>query len=152
MTTLDLVVVQPLDTIEMWSGSLIDIPDGWQLCDGTNGTPNLIDKFVIGAPDATDPGDEGGEKEHTLSVAEMPNHSHGTFSTGGGFHWHNVSSIVFKARIAPDDNNMSPGSAGQSPYPGWNPLAGLWSIGVTGGSPHENRPPYFELAYIMRLS
>ena len=38
----------PSGTIVLWSGDSNNIPEGWQLCDGTNGTPNLIDKFVIG--------------------------------------------------------------------------------------------------------
>lgn len=35
----------------LWSGAIVDIPAGWQLCDGTNGTPDLRDKFIIGAGD-----------------------------------------------------------------------------------------------------
>lgn len=37
--------------IVLWSGAIVDIPAGWALCDGNNGTPNLQDKFVIGAGD-----------------------------------------------------------------------------------------------------
>lgn len=35
--------------ILMWSGSIASVPDGWQFCDGTNGTPDLRDRFVAGA-------------------------------------------------------------------------------------------------------
>lgn len=35
----------------LWEGAIVDIPAGWQLCDGTNGTPDLRNKFVIGAGD-----------------------------------------------------------------------------------------------------
>ena len=48
MTDADLVVVPPLSSIQAWSGLLVDVPDGWQLCDGTNGTPDLRGRFIVG--------------------------------------------------------------------------------------------------------
>ena len=52
----------PTGGIIMWSGSIISIPSGWLLCDGTLGTPNLVDKFIRGASDAEgkEPGFLGG--------------------------------------------------------------------------------------------
>lgn len=41
----------------LWSGAVVDIPEGWHLCDGTEDTPDLRNKFVIGAGDAYIPGD-----------------------------------------------------------------------------------------------
>lgn len=41
----------------LWSGAVVDIPAGWALCDGNNGTPNLTDKFVIGAGSTYSPDD-----------------------------------------------------------------------------------------------
>lgn len=46
--------------IVLWSGAIVDIPAGWALCDGNNGTPNLVDKFIIGAGSTYNPGDAGG--------------------------------------------------------------------------------------------
>ena len=58
-------VLQSLQgTIVIWSGSIVDIPDGWQLCDGTNGTPDLDDKFVRGAGDLRPVGATGGFITH----------------------------------------------------------------------------------------
>ena len=54
-TSTDLVSPQfvhsilPYGSITMWYGSVATIPVGWALCDGTNGTPNLVDRFVVGA-------------------------------------------------------------------------------------------------------
>lgn len=51
----------PTGLIAMWHGLLANVPDGWVLCDGNNGTPNLLDRFVQGvATDSTDPGSTGG--------------------------------------------------------------------------------------------
>ena len=151
MVDADLVVVQPLNSIQMWSGLLADIPLGWQLCDGTNGTPNLIAKFLIGSTVGIDPGVEGGEDDVVLSISEMPSHTHSTFATGGGAHGH--TPVSNQLRRAPIANNR----AGSAPQGGFvsglmNTVNGGWTIGTTGGSSHENKPPFFELAYIMRLS
>lgn len=50
--------------IQLWSGAVVDIPSGWQLCDGTNGTPDLRDKFIVGAGSTYAPNDSGGETSH----------------------------------------------------------------------------------------
>lgn len=52
----------------LWSGGLLDIPTGWVLCDGNNGTPNLTDKFVVGAGDNYAVGDAGGVSSHKHAV------------------------------------------------------------------------------------
>jgi len=61
--------------IMLWSGAVVDIPWGWHLCDGTFGTPDLRDNFVIGAGNTYNPDDTGGAATH--------NH---TFTTDGHFH------------------------------------------------------------------
>ena len=53
----------------MWSGSAETIPTGWALCDGTNGTPNLTDRFGLGAGKTYQPGATGGTATATPSVA-----------------------------------------------------------------------------------
>ena len=49
----------PVGGIIMWSGSVASIPSGWVLCDGTNSTPNLSDKFVVAAGSTYAVGDTG---------------------------------------------------------------------------------------------
>ena len=61
--------VVPTGFIGMWSGSASTIPTGWALCDGTNGTPNLTDRFILGAGKAYQPGATGGTATATPSVA-----------------------------------------------------------------------------------
>jgi hypothetical protein len=55
----------PAGLIAMWHGLLVNIPTGWNLCDGTNGTPDLRSKFVKGAAAAANPGATGGSATHT---------------------------------------------------------------------------------------
>ena len=60
--------------IVIWSGAIVDIPTGWALCDGNNETPDLRDRFVIGAGGSYNPGDvvqtnlETGSKEFFYSL------------------------------------------------------------------------------------
>lgn len=81
----------PSGLICMWSGAVVAIPTGWNLCDGTNGTPDLRGKFILGAGGDYGPGDAGGEATHVLTEAEMPSHSHDVTVTGGS-HGHTGSS------------------------------------------------------------
>jgi prepilin-type N-terminal cleavage/methylation domain-containing protein len=95
--------VLPQGTIVMWSGSIASIPSGWLLCDGTNGTPDLRDKFIVGARQdlggiartnltgaLTQSGGSfvlsGITGSHQLTIAEMPRHLHSlTVYSGYGY-------------------------------------------------------------------
>ena len=55
----------PIGGIINWSGAIVDIPDNWQLCDGTGGTPDLRNEFVVGAGDTYAVDDTGGASVHT---------------------------------------------------------------------------------------
>lgn len=61
--------------IVMWSGSIVSIPSGWVLCDGTNGTPDLRDRFIVGAGGTYSPGQTGGAITHTHQFT-LPDHYH----------------------------------------------------------------------------
>ena len=68
----------PAGLIAIWSGPSLTIPEGWVLCDGNNGTPDLRDKFVIGAQ-ALNVGFQGGATTHQHAEA---------LTTEGGAHTH----------------------------------------------------------------
>ena len=61
--------LMPSRGIIMWSGTAADIPAGWALCDGTGGTPDLTDRFILGAGKTYQPGANGGAATATPSVA-----------------------------------------------------------------------------------
>ena len=107
--------------IMLWYGEIVDIPSGWAHCDGNNGTPNLIAKFVVGAdvgPFA--PGVTGGASSHTHDF------------TGDG-HWHTLE-------IAP--RLQQPGQRGYA-------TDTIPAVGTTDSVNHM--PPYHALCYIMKL-
>lgn len=83
----------PAGVIVMWSGSVAAVPSGWLICDGTNSTPDLRNRFIVGAGDTYAVAATGGANTVALSSGEMPSHTH-TFSgtTGAaGSHSHGVS-------------------------------------------------------------
>lgn len=75
--------------IAIWSGAVVDIPTGWHLCDGDEGTIDLRDQFVVGAGDTYNPDDTGGALTHFHS-ASIPAHVHSLdggddIAVGAGF-------------------------------------------------------------------
>ncbi len=137
----------PIGSIIMWSGILSNIPSGWRLCDGTLGTIDLIALFTRGSPPATEPLTELGEDQHNLTAAEMPPHTHDSSGLG-----HRHRQHVNDTDPSLGGSTGFAGNTGGAPYDFQNE-GGAGNIGFTGsGSQHENRPPYFELAYIQRLN
>ena len=68
--------------IMLWAGAILDIPTGFALCDGNNGTPDLTDRFIVGAGDSFNPDDMGGSVNHTHTFTG-DGHSH-TVPIGAG--------------------------------------------------------------------
>tara|TARA_B100001989_G_scaffold247877_1_gene220689 strand:- start:66 stop:980 length:915 start_codon:yes stop_codon:yes gene_type:complete len=115
--------------IILWYGNTGNIPTGFVLCDGNNSTPDLRDRFIVGAGSAYSPGDTGGANSVTLTVNQIPAHTH----------------TYIDQYVA--INN------GYRPWPASNNDCGARNVdsGSTGGGQsHENRPPYYALCYIMK--
>jgi microcystin-dependent protein len=87
--------VLPFGIIVMWGGPIGNIPAGWQLCNGTNGTPDLRNRFVIGAGNSYGVGATGGATSVALSNGNLPAHSHSASSTfiGNALPTHNHSAV-----------------------------------------------------------
>lgn len=73
--------------IIMWAGTIAAIPAKWKICDGTNGTPDLRGRMVIGAGGAYAVGNVGGSSSAGITIANMPAHNHGVTDPG---HAHGV--------------------------------------------------------------
>ena len=84
----------PTGGIIMWSGAIVNIPTGWALCNGLNGTPDLRNRFVLGAGSTYTEFDTGGAESVTLSVSNLPSHDHGNgnlATSKEGKHSHNIT-------------------------------------------------------------
>lgn len=146
----------PRGAIIMWSGGAA--PAGWALCNGQNGTPDLRGRFVLGAgpgPGLSNRnlGDQGGVERHVLSVNEMPSHAHGVADPGHAHAWSGS-----RQQAGTDDNNntseFSKGDRGAADTVVKGTDVRFTGIGIQaagGNAAHENMPPYFVLAYIMKL-
>ena len=144
----------PSGGIIMWSGAVAAIPGGWFLCDGNNGTPNLQDRFIVGAGSTYSPDATGGS-----ATAALPSHTHGvsgTTATGSANHTHAATSGSFSitggATFAYGGAGASLGTSGAT---GASGAAHTHTFSVTsaaaGVTPTNlNLPPYYALAYIMK--
>lgn len=76
----------PSGGIVMWNGTTTNIPSGWALCDGSNGTPDLRDRFIVGAGRNYSVNSIGGADSVSLTESQMPSHSHSMGSAGDHSH------------------------------------------------------------------
>jgi len=78
----ELTTLIPSGVILLWSGSVASIPSGWVLCNGSNSTPDLRDRFVVGAGSTYAVGATGGANTVTLDATMIPSHTHTITATG----------------------------------------------------------------------
>lgn len=139
----------PSGGIILWSGSTGSVPSGWYLCDGTNGTPDLRNSFIVGAGNTYAVGATGGTADaivvshtHTAtSVVTDPGHVH-TLNPA-------YQSAVNSGQTGRNDgsqNNLV--SATQSATTGITVATTNASAGTSGTN--QNLPPYYALAYIQK--
>ena len=123
--------ILPKGIIVAWHGTQSTVPFGWVLCNGANGTPDLRSRFIVGTGGGglTDYGwgNTGGLESVTLTIDQMPGHTHGM----------------------PGDYGVN--SSGSSRVTDFNGSSRRAETRATGGNQaHENRPPYYALAWIMK--
>ena len=138
----------PTGTIVIWSGAIGSVPTGFTLCDGTNGTPDLRNSFVIGAGNSYTVGQTGGSKDsivpshtHTAVVTD-PGHSHTTFDYVG------TSGVGAGLQVADSTFTEQPSSRIGTNVTGVNISVTNASTGVS--PTNANLPPYYALAFIMK--
>ena len=123
--------IVPSGGIIMWSGAANAIPTGYALCDGNNNTPDLRNRFVVGAGSGSNysVNDTGGADSVTLTVNQIPAHTH-----------------TYIDQYVAIDNGYRPWPANNNDCAARDVNSG--SAG--GGQSHENRPPYYALCFIMK--
>ena len=133
----------PSGLITLWSGSLGSIPAGWVLCNGSNGTPDLRDRFVVAAGSSYAVGATGGSAN-----AIVVSHTHTATSTDAG-HTHSYQQPAGAPNNAagsiPNDITQTASTTGTG-YA--NITTTIASAGTSGTN--ANLPPYYALAYIMK--
>lgn len=144
----------PSGAIIMWSGSSTNIPSGWALCNGQNGTPNLIGRFVLGADNTTQteasesgpsdqypPHETGGEATVKLTILQLPAHDHIERVGDNG----QIKDAAYLSRTSSSSYRRLESTTIGMP-------TSVLTTGATGGNEsHNNMPPYYTLCYIMKL-
>ncbi len=139
--------------------------EGWQLCNGKMGSPDLRDRFVAGAGGNYSVGTQGGADSVTLALDHMPSHNHGG-GTGGQYLGLNYQGVIFHSQgmsegilvqftSEKDPWGNRPNALTTRNKPPIKILPESHSHAITaqgGGKALENRPPFYALAFIMRLS
>ena len=165
----------PVGGIIMWNGTIAEAEalTNWRICDGDNGTPDLRDKFVMGVGSSVNTstatkGETGGANSYTLALNQMPEHSHDVSDSG---HTHTITDPGHAHTWSRQDAQID---ASYRPWPANNNdcvesvvNTSNESTGITGtnngnaniseslkggNTAIDNRPDYFALCYIMRVT
>lgn len=145
----------PSGAIAMWSGSEASIPSGWLLCNGLNGTPDLRDRFVVGAGSHYVRNDTGGADTvtttgtvtiagHALTASEIPKHTHGSIVD---YYPYNFMYTSYAAGGANYVNSIADNTS-YTEYAGPGD-AHTHSAAWDGTDDQDKRPPFYAICFIM---
>lgn len=136
----------PSGVIVLWSGASGAIPEGWALCNGTNGTPDLRDRFVLGAGGRYSVGARGGEETHKLTLSETP-------AAIPDIPDGNLVQCIAGSRLSASEsyraNKVGFVQDNQDVEYSMTPLSNVLNE-LEYNTAHNNMPPYYALCYIMK--
>ena len=138
--TISTMAIVPPGIVVMWSGSSSSVPVGWLICDGTDGTPDLRSRFIIGAGSSYDAGAKGGSSVLQLSLSNLPSHTHNVTASFVGeplaSHTHGVAdpghSHSFLIYPSDTSGSITGGPPAQANGGHTNPIWGYTSASGTG--------------------
>jgi hypothetical protein len=147
----------PTGVITLWYGAIGSVPTGWYLCDGSNGTPDLRDKFIVGAGSTYSVAATGGSTDaivvthtHTAtstSTVTDPGHTHAVGSrdstADNGFNY-------AQEFVAPAGQTYGPNVTTTSATTGITVATSTTNASTGTSGTNANLPPYYALAYIMK--
>lgn len=131
--------------VGMWLGDIDEIPTGWFLCDGTEGTPDMQDNFLKIAVDETEIEDIGGSNTHTHTSSNS--HTH----TASGSHTHTGSTDTFNPSLTSDGSGggATVSSHSHSISSASSSTTSSWNDATVEANSSSNQPAYRTVAYIM---
>jgi len=149
----------PRGMVLLWYGDIDKIPNGWSLCNGTNNTPDLRGRFVLGYGNApyNEIGNKGGSEKVLLTINNLPAHNHLGNTDTSGNHNHDIKTRQDDWNDSGGDGpSWGAGDNGQYHAYHHSEDSGKHSHKFTtentgGNKSHENMPPYYVLAYIMKI-
>jgi len=141
--------------IMLWSGSIASVPSGWALCNGSNGTPDLRNRFVVGAGSTYAVDATGGSAD---AIVVSHTHTFSATTSTAGAHQHNLSRWNALGGSTLASERTTDPAVGSTTTPQLTTSAGDHSHTVSGttastgsSGTNANLPPYYALAYIMKL-
>lgn len=136
----------PIGGIIAWSGSLV--PDGWAICDGNQGTPNLTGRFILGSGNGYELGDDGGQSEVTLHTNNLPAHKHPFkdyyYAESGKKANGNYDIISVNGKVGSNETDYDNDHLMYYTHD-------TEAAGRDEPTPVDTMPPYYVLLYIMRI-
>ena len=149
----------PVGGIIMWSGS--SVPAGWGLCDGTQGTPDLRNRFIVGSGSSYATGATGGSTSTTLTASMIPDHKHQFKDTVFAENGIGVSSGQGPEGLGVGTDYLQNMAGSKGGWDGDNSLSWTYrttfytrsngTSPATSNDPVPTTPPYYALAFIERL-
>ncbi len=149
----------PRGLISMWSGASNSVPPGWALCDGGNGTPDLRNRFIMGAGLDYAVAAKGGAETVTLVEANMPPHFHAGTTDNGGAHNHNwlgpdpyIAGYQTGGDVFSFDRSHAETAKERTQNIAAPDHKHTFTTDTKGsGTAFSKMPPYYALAFIMKL-